>query len=207
MAIDAEMTEELLRRAGSGDDSALQQLLGVHRDRLRRMVAARMDPRMAARVDPSDVVQEALLEASKKLADYLRERPIPFYPWLRQLAWEQLVNLHRRHVRAQRRSVLREEYVGLSDDSAVQLARCLMSSGTSPSGQLLRAEMRDRVRTALARLASPDREVLVMRYVEGLSTPEMAGILGVSERTVQSRHRRALERLQTLLGDCNLANN
>ena len=80
-------TEELLRQAGQGDEPARQQLLVRHRDRLKRMVAVRLDPRLAVRVDPSDVVQEALLDAAQKLDGYLRDRPVPFYPWLRRLAW------------------------------------------------------------------------------------------------------------------------
>src|SRR3954468_22002925 len=102
-------TKELLRQAGRGDPSARQQLLARPRDRLRRMVAVRLDPRLAARVDPSDVVQEALLDAAQKLDGYIRTRPVPFYPWLRRLAWEHLVKLHERHLRAGKRSVLRED--------------------------------------------------------------------------------------------------
>src|SRR3954471_13423303 len=101
-------TGELLDRAAAGDTPARQQLLARHRDRLRRMVAVRLDPRVAARVDPSDVVQEALLEAARKLPDYLRERPVPFYPWLRRLAWEHLLKLHQRHLAA-KRDAAREE--------------------------------------------------------------------------------------------------
>ena len=91
---------ELLRAAADGDEAAGQQLLARHRGRLRQMVAVRLDRRLAARVDPSDVVQEALAEAARELADYLRERPLPFYPWLRQFAWERLLQLHRRHIAA-----------------------------------------------------------------------------------------------------------
>src|SRR5262245_15592899 len=104
-------TEHLLERAAAGDGAARAQLLQRHRRRLRRMVAVRFDPRLAARVDPSDVVQEALAEAAATLDGYLRERPLPFYPWLRQLAQRRLLDLHRRHVQARRRSVTRE--VGL----------------------------------------------------------------------------------------------
>src|SRR5947209_12664922 len=104
-------TDFLLNRAAAGDLGARDQLLGRHRDRLKRMVAVRADPRLAARVDPSDVVQEALADAARKLDGYLRDRPLPFYPWLRRLAWERIVLLHRRHVRAQRRSVTGEERV------------------------------------------------------------------------------------------------
>src|SRR4051794_11198000 len=104
-------TELLLDRAAGagGDADARNRLLQRHRDRLKRMVAVRSDPRLAARVDPSDVVQEALADAAGKLDGYLRDRPLPFYPWLRRLAAERLVALHRRHVQARRRSVTREE--------------------------------------------------------------------------------------------------
>jgi RNA polymerase sigma-70 factor (ECF subfamily) len=194
-------TEELLRQAGDGDMAARQQLLARHRDRLRRMVAVRLDSRLAARVDPSDVVQEALIEADRKLADYLKERPVPFYPWLRRLAWEHLIKLHERHVRAAKRSVLREEpgILALPEDSAVLLAQRLAGDGTSPSHGLVRKELQDRVRTALARLAAADREVLVLRYLEQLATAEIAAVLGIGEGAVKMRHRRALDRLSRLL--------
>src|SRR5437763_1411592 len=101
-------TDLLLDRAASGDGTARRQLLDKHRRRLRRMIALRLDRRLAARVDPSDVVQEALADAGRKLDGYLRDRPLPFYPWLRQLAWERLVKLHRRHT-AGKRDVARGE--------------------------------------------------------------------------------------------------
>src|SRR5215469_5432244 len=118
-------TEELVERASQGDGSARQQLLWRHRDRLKGMVAVRLDRRVAARVDPSDVVQEALAEAAAKLSDYLRQRPLPFYPWLRRLAWERLVKLHRYHIHAGKRSVTREQVSTLPDESADELARRL----------------------------------------------------------------------------------
>src|SRR4051794_33474368 len=96
-------TEKLLDRAGTGDRSARQQLLARHWGRLRQMVALRIDRRIAPRVDPSDVVQEALADAAQSLSDYLRDRPLPFYPWLRQVTWERLLQLHRWHLLAKRR--------------------------------------------------------------------------------------------------------
>jgi RNA polymerase sigma-70 factor (ECF subfamily) len=195
-------TEQLLDRASGGDSAARQQLLARHRDRLCKMVAVRLDRRLAARVDPSDVVQEALLEAAGKLSGYLRERPLPFYPWLRRLAWEHLVKMHQRHVTAGKRSTRREEQVipALSDESVVQLARRLVAPGTSPSNQLLREELRARIQAALARLAESDREVLVMRYLEQLPMNDIAAVLGISEAAVKMRHTRALQRLCTVLG-------
>src|SRR5262245_26226401 len=109
MAADELDTEELLNRVGQGDGDARQRLLTRHRRRLRQMLTVRLDRRLAARVDPSDIVQEALAEAARSLDDYLRDRPVPFYPWLRRFAWERLVEVNRRHLQARRRSVAREE--------------------------------------------------------------------------------------------------
>jgi RNA polymerase sigma-70 factor, ECF subfamily len=191
-------TDELLARSAAGDPEAPGLLLERHRPRLRRMVAVRMDSRLAVRVDPSDVVQEALAEAAAKLPDYLRERPVAFYPWLRRLAWERLVGLYRRHVRAARRGVGREE-PRLSDGSAGELAERLFDPGPSPSRQARLADARARVRTALDALPERDREVLVLRYLEGLSTAEAAAVMGVSEGAARVRHLRAIERLRNLL--------
>src|SRR5262249_46640308 len=88
----------LLLRAEGGDDKARQLLLSRHRHRLRQMIALRLDPRLAARIDPSDVVQDALADADQDLSDYLRDRSMPFYAWLRRFAWDRLVELHRRHI-------------------------------------------------------------------------------------------------------------
>jgi RNA polymerase sigma-70 factor (ECF subfamily) len=196
-------TDQLLDRAGHGDGAARQQLLARHRQRLRKMIALRLDRRLAARVDPSDVVQEALAEADRKLAGYLRERPLPFYPWLRQIAAERLAKLHRRHLHAGKRNARREEpgVLNLPDESALQLAGRLIAPESSPSKHLLREELRQRVQEALARLGERDRDVLVLRYLEQLSTKQTAEVLGITEGAVKTRHLRALERLRGLLGD------
>jgi RNA polymerase sigma-70 factor (ECF subfamily) len=196
-------TEELLDRARGGDRQAREQLLAQHRKRLRQMVALRMDRRLIAGVDPSDVVQEALTDAAQELSDYLRNPPLPFYPWLRQLAWERLIELHRRHLRAQKRSVQREDpdFLTLPEESAVQLAQRLLAPGSSPSEWLLREELRGRVQAALGQLSPRDREVLVLRHLEQLSTAEAAAVLGITQGAVKTRHLRALERLRALLGD------
>jgi RNA polymerase sigma-70 factor (ECF subfamily) len=196
-------TEQLLRQAGNGDPDARDGLLTRHRDRLRTMIACRLDRRLAARVDPSDVAQEVLLEASVKLDRYLRERPLPFFAWLRALAGERLALLHRSHVRVRGRSVLREEpgLLALPDESAEELADRLVTSSTSPTQQALRQEQRQRVRQALSRLAEPDREVLVLRHLEGLGVADTAEVLRISPGAVKLRHLRALERLRALLGE------
>jgi RNA polymerase sigma-70 factor (ECF subfamily) len=195
-------TEQLLARVADGDDGARGELLQRHRQRLRGMIALRFDRRLRPRVDPSDVLQEALAEAAVRLEEYIRKRPLPFYPWLRQLAWEKLVHAHRRHIGAGKRSVRREEAaLPLPDESAAQLAHRLASRGSSPSDRLDHDEMRHRVEAALARLSERDREVLVLRYLEHLSTREIAAVLGLAEAGVKTRQLRALQRLRDLLGD------
>jgi RNA polymerase sigma-70 factor (ECF subfamily) len=196
-------TDELLGRAARGEVAARNDLLARHRKRLRTMVAYRLDRRLAARVDPSDVVQDVLAEANDKLERYLRERPLPFYPWLRELAAERLMCLHRRHVQAAKRSVLREEpgLLALPDESLADLAERLATSTTSPSHRLLRKDQHQHFRQALARLPERDREVLVLRHLEALSVAETAAAMGLSEGAVKMRHVRALERLRAMLED------
>jgi RNA polymerase sigma-70 factor, ECF subfamily len=206
MSPDAADTDALLRSAGLGDEAAWTELLARHRDRLRRMVAVRIDRRLAARVDPSDVVQEALADAALGLSSYLRDRPLPFYPWLRQVAWLRLVQLYRHHVVAQRRSVDREVPAEppIADASAHLLAAaCLAAEGSTPSRALIREELLDRVHAALARLDPRDREVLVMRHLEGMSSAEVGAVLLINEGAVRARLVRALKRLRGLLEQYN----
>jgi RNA polymerase sigma-70 factor (ECF subfamily) len=192
-------TDRLLRDAARGDQMALSSLLERHRERLRRMVALRLDPRLSARVDASDVVQEALLDATRKLADYERERPLPFYPWLHRLTAERLAVVHRKHRRGTR-SVSREQPAfAWPDDSAWLLVDHLVESDTTPGHDLVREERRQRVHEALKRVAPADREILVMRYLEDLSFPEIAAILDIGESAAKMRHLRAIERIRSVL--------
>ena len=194
-------TDLLLSRIGQGDAAAGPTLFAAHRRRLRQMIAVRLDPRLSARLDPSDVLQDVFAEASQRLADYARQRPIPFYPWLRQIAWQRLVKLHERHVYAEKRSVGREVWRALNDASAEHLADRLIDSATSPSGRLARKEALDRLARELARLSERDREVLILRYLEQLNVAEVAAVLGITESAVKLRHLRALDRLRRLLAD------
>ena len=197
-------TEELLDRTGAGDRSARGALLERHRGRLRRMIALRIDPRLAVRLDPSDVVQDVLVEANRRLDGYVRTRPLPFYPWLRQLAWDRLADQHRRHVRSGRRSVTREAgaFWGLSDASAAELAERLLAPGESPSAAVRRDELRDRVRAALAAMPVQDREVLVLRYLEGLTARDVGAVLGIAEAAAKKRLARAGAVTRPLEGPC-----
>jgi RNA polymerase sigma-70 factor (ECF subfamily) len=195
------LTQDLIDRAGRGDQTARQALLEHYRGALRRMVAARLDRRLAPRIDPSDVVQETLADAARRMDEFMRDRPLPFYGWLRQIAGERLIDTHRRHVSSQRRSVTREgQAPDLPDQSALELVHRLFANDTSPSNRLMRQERLDQVMTALAALSPRDREVLIMRHLEQIGTAEIAETIGLSEGAVKARLLRALIRLRGRLG-------
>ena len=195
-------TDALLVRISAGDARATAELLGLHRDRLKQMVKARIDPRLARRVDPSDVVQDVLLQAARTVEDYASRRPLPFYPWLRQLALRRMTDLERRHIQAARRSVRLEEHRNpqLSDVSLHLLARRLLSREKGPVSELVERESRRRLHETFLRLDENDREILLLRYVEGLDLSEAADILGIAANAARMRHLRALQRLRDLIG-------
>jgi RNA polymerase sigma-70 factor (ECF subfamily) len=194
-------TDSLIERAKAGDTSAQQSLLMRHHERLRRMISVFLDPRLSARVDPSDVLQDALTCAAARLPEYLRHQPVAFYPWLRQIVRNELIDIHRRHVLAQRRAVDREQTFGwgISDASAMRIADRLTSDESSPSQKLQAKERRDRVKAALSKLPSADRELLLMRCAEQLTVEEISEVLGISLTAVRSRLRRGLQKLSLRL--------
>ncbi|MCA9130401.1 MAG: sigma-70 family RNA polymerase sigma factor [Planctomycetales bacterium] len=197
---DSDKTARLLT---SQDQRQAELLLESYRERLKKMVAARLDPRLAARIDPSDVIQETMLEAMLKLPEYMREQPLPLYPWLRQLAVQRMSRFAQQHIHAQRRSVTREQRheLGISEDSVCQLIDQLIARDASPSLRAMHAEAQHRLRTALDELPELDREVLLMLFIEHLSPGEVAQVLDLTPKAVGMRRLRALRRLSRALSD------
>ncbi len=193
----------LIKKAQLGDASAEQQLLILHRDRLKRMIVAFLDRRISARIDPSDVLQDTLALAAKRLPSYLVEQPIEFYPWLRQIAKQQLVDIHRRHLYAQRRTVTREHRLGANfpHESSKQIIDQIAKNQTSPSGQAAKRDLQRRLRIEISKMQESDREILLMRFVERLSLKEISDVLELKVPTAESRLRRALIRLGKRMND------
>jgi len=189
----------LLSRARAGEKSAFDRLFALCEGQLRRFVNLRLDPKLRPRVDPSDVVQEAHLEAFRRLDDFLETPTLPFKLWLRQITLDRLLMMRRRHVGAARRSLARE--AALPDGSSCALARQLIAAGSTPSQQVSREELARRVREAVERLAEADREIILMRTFESLSFEEIARLLGVEAAAARKRHGRALLRLHQILTD------
>jgi RNA polymerase sigma-70 factor (ECF subfamily) len=195
---DADKTEELLEKVRSGSSAAFEELFARHRATLRHAVALRLDRRLAARVDVSDVVQETYLEAARRLSDYLSRSDMPFALWLRWLARERVLVLHRQHLFADKRAVGREVQP-LPIDSSAQFAAGLLGTGPSPSQAAAALELAERLRLALQQLDEDERELLVGRHFEHLKNRELAQLLGISEAAANKRYIRALQRLRGLL--------
>jgi RNA polymerase sigma-70 factor (ECF subfamily) len=193
---------DLIERARAGDREALNALLSRHRDRLRRMVEIRLDTRLQARLDASDVVQEAFVEVAERLQEYLRDPKLPLFLWLRLIVGERLMRLHRHHLGTQMRDAGREVslYRGaLPAAASAALAAQLLGRHTSPTQAVMRAERILRVQEALNTLNPMDREMLSLRHFEELTAAEAARVLGIEESAAAKRYFRALKRLKEIL--------
>lgn len=197
MIDEAPNTINALDRYRGGDTAALALLFENCRPRLRRMVELRLDARLAARLDPSDVLQEVYLDIAGQIDGYLRAPKVNFYIWLRGLALERLLKLQRRHLGADCRAVGREEVFPL--ESSAALAKQLLARGPSPGDAVVKAELRRRVQLALAKLDDDDREIILMRDFEGMTNGEVAQTLGLSASGATMRYGRALFRLKEIL--------
>jgi RNA polymerase sigma-70 factor (ECF subfamily) len=190
----------LLQRVQDGDKQAFQELFGRHRERLRQTVLLRLDLRLARRLDASDVIQEAYLEATRRLPDYLAGREMPFYLWLWWIAKEKVLAAHRLHLGADKRAISRECPL-LPVDSSAQLVHAVLASGPTPSQTMAARELAERLRTALAQLRDEERDLILWRHFEHLTNCEVAQLLRITEAAAGKRYIRALERLRGLLKD------
>ena len=202
MKSDSSETRQVLQQAIAGDSERWNELLARHRERLRRMVALRMDHRLQARIDASDVIQEAYLEAWTRLAEYLRAPTMPFFLWLRFLAGQRLLILHRKHLGVKMRDPAVEvslHHGSWPEASSAALAAQLLGHDTRPSEAAVRAEMKIHLQEALNNMEPMDREILALRHFEQLSRSECAQVLGINEAAVSKRHLRASKRLKEIL--------
>ena len=197
-------TEELLQQARQGEPAAVDRLLDRHRGPLRRMIGLRLDPALVQRLDASDVVQDVLLEASRRLHDYLNQPVMPFHLWLRHIAKDHIIDAHRRHHQTQKRGVDREQPMhrpAWADQSSLDLAAQLLDKDLTPASAAIQQEMQRRLRQAVTQLDEDDREVILMRHYEMLANQEIASSLGLTEAAASMRYLRAVRKLRDLLAD------
>ena len=166
------------------------------------MALLRLSPRLKGRVDASDVVQEAYLEACRRVPDYLQNRPMPFFLWLRYLTGQTLAGLHRRHLGTKARDPRREVSIhgdSMPEATSESLAAQLLGKVATPSQVVGKAEIRAYVQDALNMLDAGEREILALRHFEQLSNAEAAEELGIREAAASKRYIRALLRLRGIL--------
>ncbi len=192
---------ELIARLRTGGAPILAELLSEYRARLERMVHFRMDPRLSSRVDVGDVLQEAYLDAAKRVDHYLANPSAPFFVWLRGITLNTLMDVHRRHLGTALRDAGKEVslYRGAADATSELLAAQLVGRLTSPSQAMMREELVAQVEQALRQMDEMDREVLALRHFEQLSNNEVAEVLGLTKTAASNRYVRALARLREIL--------
>lgn len=196
-------TGRLLNRIAAGDQKALAAIFEQYRPRLRRMVQLRMDRRLQGRIDPSDVLQEAFLDISRRAVDGPQQSEMPFFLWLRLMTGQKLLEFHRRHLGTQMRDADRDISLCQSypEVNSRLLASQLLGKLSSASQAAMRAEQQIRLEAILNSMEPIDREVLTLRHFEELANVEVAQVLGLSKSAASNRYVRALTRLKDLLSD------
>ncbi len=197
-------TEQLIVQAKGGDASAINQLMDRHRNSLRQLVRMRLDRKIQKRIDVSDVVQDVLVEANRRLQRYLENPAMPFHLWLRQIAKDRIIDAHRRHRVSAKRSVDREQQLVAPrgyDQSSIQLASLLGDPKLTPAAAVLQKEMARKVEDSISLLDEKDCEIIVMRHYEHLTNQEIGQLLELSEPAASMRYLRAIRRLKQVLQD------
>jgi len=198
----SDQTDALLIAAKQGDDQAVNRLLEKHRGPVRRLVEMRLDKKVQRRVDVSDVVQEVMVEASGRLQKYLADPVMAFHLWLRQIAWDHIIDTYRRHRVSAKRNMDREQPMsvpGGNDQSTTELAIQLCDPAMTPAAAAMQHEIAKSVEAAIERLNDQDREVIIMRHYEHLSNFEIAEVLKLNPPAASMRYLRAIRRLRELL--------
>ena len=193
--------EELLTRLKSGDEKALGELYSLHRDRLKQMLEFRMDRRLRGRADASDILQEVYIDAHERMRHYLKKPEMSFYIWLRQLTTQRLIDIHRRHLLAEKRDAKQEISIHqrMAAATSASMAALLVAHLASPSQMAMRAELVEQIENALEKMDAVDREVLALRHFEELRNGEVAEVLGLKPAAASNRYVRALSRLRDVL--------
>ena len=202
-----EKTETLLSDARAGDADAVNKLLERHRGPIRRLVEMRLDRKVQRRVDVSDVVQDVMIEANGRLEKYLDDPAMAFHLWLRQIAWDRIIDTYRRHRVSAKRNMDREQPMtasGPADQSTMELAIQLCDPAMTPAAAATQREIAEKVESVIELLGDQDREIILMRHYEHLTNLEIAEVLGLNPPAASMRYLRAVRRLRELLEDSNV---
>lgn len=196
---EAEKTHELLDLVRDGDDAATNRLLERHREALRRMADMRLDPKIRQRVDASDIIQDVMIEANRRLQKYLDNPIMPFHLWLRQMTTDRIIDAHRRHRVSKKRSVDLEQAPVVAanlDHSSINLGAQICDGELTPAAAAIQNELQRKFEEAVDEMDEIDKEIIVMRHFEKLTNQEVAQVLELSEPAASMRYLRAMRRLR-----------
>ena len=194
--------DNLYRRAVGGDQTAAGELLEANRPRLTKMVRLRLGVDLRRRIDESDIIQDAFVDASQQFGDLTSDGGDRVYPWLRQIVFNKLMDACRHHLGTQKRGTGRDVSAGqlaVSEISTASLSSLIVDSLSSPSHIAMKAELRAAVHESLLQLDEVDREVLMLRHFDGLSTAEAGQVLGLSKSGAGKRYLKALNALRDIM--------
>jgi RNA polymerase sigma-70 factor (ECF subfamily) len=197
---------ELEKRLKAGDEDALAAIFTMHRERLWRQVNFRLNSRLKGRLDPDDVLQEAYLAAAQRVERYGEDGFESPFLWLRLIVRQTLIDVHRRHLDAQKRDARRElplhgKHRAYAQATSISLASYLVGNLTAPTRAMARREAMEMVRTAIEMMKPLDQEVLALRHFEELTNSEVADELGIQPKAASIRYVRAVKRLRDVLAD------
>ena len=195
-------TEQLLDAARQGEMSAVNELIDRHRKPIRRLIEMRLDRKVQRRVDVSDVVQDVMIEATGRLSKYLDDPVMAFHLWLRQIAWDRIIDTYRRHRVSAKRNMDREQPMSVPtgpDQSTMELAVQLCDPNLTPAAAATQKEIAGQVEQVLEELNDQDREIILMRHYEHLSNLEVAEVLKLNPPAASMRYLRAIRRLRELM--------
>lgn len=199
---ESDKTEKLLLRVGDGDDEARNELLARHRTSVERLIQMRLDHKIRRRVAVSDVLQNVMIEANRRLSDYLNKGAMPFHLWIRQIAKDRIIDAHRRHRGSAKRSVDREQAIDgrpNNRQSTIMLAGVIADKELTPAARATQQEIAKQVELAIADLPVADRDIILMRHYEQLGNQEVAEVFGISEQAASMRYLRALKKLRSIM--------
>lgn len=186
---------DLALQASNGDEDAARELFSAYDQQLRHFVRLRMEGALRNRLDASDIVQDTLMEANRRLKDYLHRQPMPLRIWLYKLASKQLGHARTKHLVRAKRTARREE--PLPDRSSILLANRLVRPMT-PSEHIMKQERNRKLAELIQRLGSMEREILLMRHMEGLNYQEISEILEITAASARQKYVRTLLWLRKL---------
>ncbi len=178
---------------------ALGVALEQYREYLRLLAGLHLDPRLRGKLDPSDVVQQALLQAHEKRDQFRGTTDAERLGWLRAILTHTLAEAVRRFGRRQRNVALERSLEASLEESSARLEEWLAASHSSPSERTAREEEFARLADALARLPDDQRRALELRYLQGLAVEAISRLMDRSEPSVTGLLRRGLQKLREVL--------